>query len=160
MHTDKYYAREGPIKMSVPDITGALSPGWRRIDYDVNGEWNYYQILAEYLSSDQEAERAAAGWGGDRYAVYEQAQTGRVLITQATAWDTEQDAREFADAYAKRVEKRYRDAAPEAQPSAPAFVRNVWRTGEGLVVMQRQGAHVVILEGLPEKANVNALLKM
>ena len=160
MHPDKYFAHDTPIKVVVPDIASALGAGWRRIDYDVNGEWNYYEILAEYLSSDKEAERAAAGWGGDRYAVYEQAQTGSVLIAQATTWDTEQDAREFADAYAKRVVKRYKDAAPDEQPSgASAYVRNVWRTGEGLVIMQRQGASVIILEGVPEKANVNALLK-
>jgi hypothetical protein len=160
MHPDKYFAHDAPVKVSVLDMTAALGTGWRRIDYDVNGEWNYYEILAEYLPSDKDAERAAAGWGGDRYAVYEQAQTGNVLIAQATVWDTEQDAHEFADAYAKRVAKRYKDAAPDEHLSAPELARNAWHTGEGLVVMQMKGASVVILEGVPEKANVSALLKM
>jgi hypothetical protein len=160
MHPDKYFAHDAPVKLSVPDIATTLGTGWRRIDYDVNGEWNYYEILAEYLPSDKEAERAAAGWGGDRYAVYEQAQTGSVLIAQATTWDTEQDAREFADAYARRVAKRYKDAAADEHLSAPELARTAWHTGEGLVVMQTKGAHVIILEGVPEKANVNALLKM
>src|SRR5205085_10713124 len=157
MHPDKYFAHEAPIKVSVPDIASALGAGWQRIDYDVNGEWNYYQILAEYVQPTSEVERAAAGWGGDRYAVYEHQPDGRVAIVQSTVWDTEQDAREFFDAYAKRTERRYKDALLDARMSTPT--RSVWSTSEGAVVIERQGARVVILEGLPEKVNVNGLLK-
>ncbi len=161
LHAEKYFAHEAPIKLNLPDIASALGTGWRRIDYDVNGEWNYYQILAEYVQPTSDAERAAAGWGGDRYAVYEQKTDGRVLLAQSTVWDTEQDAQEFYAAYAKRTERRYKDAQLDARLSVPALARNVWRTtNDGLVVMQRQGTSVIILEGLPEKANVNALLKM
>src|SRR5205085_1679261 len=159
MHPDKYFAHEAPIKVELPDISPALGKGWQRIDYDVNGEWNYYQILAEYVQPANVADRAAAGWGGDRYAVYEQKPDGPVLIVQSTVWDTEQDAREFFDAYAKRTERRYKDALLDARLSVPTLNCNVWRTSEGLVVMQRQGARVVILEGLAEKANLSMLLK-
>jgi hypothetical protein len=157
MHAEKYFAHEAPMKVELTDIARTLGAGWRRIDTDVNGEWGYYQILAEHLLNSGEAERAAAGWGGDRYALYEQAQTGRVLVAQATVWDTEQDAREFFDAYGKRTEARYKDAQPDPRLTTPA--RNVWRTSEGLVVVERQGARVLVVEGLPEKANVGALLK-
>ena len=157
LHVEKYFAHEAPIKVSVPDIAKSLGKDWRRIDYDVNGEWNLYQLLAEYLPSTKEAERAAAGWGGDRYAVYEQGQTGRVLIAQATVWDTEQDAREFYDAYAARTARRYKGATPDASLSSDT--RRIWRTNEGLVAMQRQGARVVILEGLPEQADAVKLLQ-
>jgi hypothetical protein len=159
MHVEKYFAREAPAHVGPPEVARALGAGWRRVDADVNGEWGYYQILAEYLSDNAEAERAAAGWGGDRYVVYEQPQTGRVLIAQSTAWDTEQDAREFYDAYARRTAARYKDAQPDPRPTDAAQTRKAWRTSEGLVVMQQRGARVVILEGLPEKANVGALLK-
>ena len=160
LHADKYFAHEAPIKVSVPDIAKALGKGWRRIDYDVNGEWNCYQLLAEYLPSTEEAERAAAGWGGDRYAVYEQAQTGRVFIAQATAWDTEQDAREFFDAYARRTMRRYKGAVLDVGLSKQDLMLSVWQTSDGLVAMQLQGTRVVILEGLPEKANVAKFLKL
>src|SRR5947199_3373666 len=86
LHADKYFAHEAPIKLSQPDISSALGSGWKRIDTDVNGEWGYYLILDEYLKSEQESRRAAAGWGGDRYSVYEDAKTGGVFITQLTAW--------------------------------------------------------------------------
>jgi hypothetical protein len=160
LHPDKYYAHEAPIKVSVPDIAKALGKDWRRIDYDVNGEWNCYQLLAEYLPSTEEAARAAAGWGGDRYAVYEQARTGRVLIAQVTAWDTAEDAREFFDAYAKRTMRRYKGAALDASLSKHDPALNVYRTSEGTVAMQLQGPNVVILEGLPEQVKPAALMKM
>lgn len=160
LHADKYFAHEAPIKVSLPDLTNAVGKGWRRIDEDTNGEWGIYQMLAEYVQPTSTAERAAAGWGGDRYAVYQQQTDGPVCIAQATVWDTEQDAQEFFDAYAKRTESRYKGAEFDAQLSLPTLNRSVWRTGEGLVVMQRQGARVVILEGLPDKANVSALIKL
>jgi hypothetical protein len=159
LHPDKYFAHEAPIKVNIPDLAATLGKGWQRIDYDVNGEWNYYQILAEYVQPTSMADRAAAGWGGDRYAVYEQKADGLVCIAQSTVWDTEQDAREFFDAYAKRTEGRYKDALLDARLSVPALNRSVWHTSEGLVVIERQGARVVILEGLPEKANMSALLQ-
>jgi hypothetical protein len=89
--------------------------------------------------------------------VYEHKPDGRVAIAQATVWDTEQDAREFFDAYAQRTERRYKDALLDARTSTPT--RSVWTTSEGAVVIERQGARVVVLEGLPEKVNVNALIK-
>jgi len=159
MHPDKYFAHEAPLKVNIPDIASALGKDWQRIDYDVNGEWNYYQILAEYVQPTSEADRAAAGWGGDRYAVYEHKPDGRVFIAQSTVWDTEQDAREFFDAYTKRTANRYKDGTLDVNLSKHAGLPFVWRTNEGLVVIQRQGARVVILEGLPEDANMDALLK-
>jgi len=59
-----------------------------------------------FLNSDAESKRAAAGWAGDRYVVYEGSAPGEVFMAQLTAWDTESDAREFFDAYVKRTKVR------------------------------------------------------
>jgi hypothetical protein len=154
LHVNKYFAHEAPIKVNLPDIVVALGAGWRRIDYDVNGEWNYYQILAEYVqppAADAEraaVERAVAGWGGDRYAVYERKADGRVLLAQSTVWDTEQDAQEFFEAYAQRTERRYKKAVLEQRMDETASQR-LWTTEEGRVCLARQGTRVAVLEGLP-----------
>jgi hypothetical protein len=159
MHLEKYYSRDAPVRLSVPDITGALGQGWRRIDYDVNGEWSYYLILDEYLKSQTESAAAAAGWGGDRYAVYEGKNKGEVVIAQLTSWDTEKDAVEFFDAYAKRTARRYSGAEETGTEDTPSAAFRAWRTTEGAVWMERRGQRVVILEGLPEKADAKALMK-
>jgi hypothetical protein len=156
LHSEKYFTREAPVKIEVPDVRSQLGAGWKRVDYDVNGEWSYYLILDEYLKSEAESKRAAAGWGGDRYAVYEGPKPGDIFIAQLTAWDTENDAVEFFDAYAKRTERRYKDASPTEHDKTGQL--RAWHTGEGAVVIERRGSRVLILEGVPEKANVQSLM--
>ena len=134
---------------------------WHRVDSDVNGEWNYYLILDQFLNAPQESKRAAAGWAGDRYAIYE-GPSDQVLLAQMTTWDTENDAREFFDAYTKRTRLRYADAKEQETPAAQnskAEVRNSysWQTGDGLVTIELRGSRVVILEGVPAGVDSNKL---
>ncbi len=96
---------------------------WRRTDSDVNGEWNYYLILDQFLQSPTESKRAAAGWAGDRYALYE-GPTHQVFLAQVVAWDTETDAREFFEAYVKRTEFRYPGAKRLDTADAKLETRN------------------------------------
>jgi hypothetical protein len=161
LHAEKYFARDAPVKINLPEIAGLLGKGWTRLDYDVNGEWSYFQIIDEYLRAEKESQQAVAGWGGDRFALYENRAKRQVLLAQLTAWDTEQDAVEFFNAYVKRTERRYKDAIADTRASVPVETRRVWRTttGDGMIVMERQGARVAILEGVPEEAKASALLK-
>jgi len=153
LHSEKYFAHEPVVKVALPDITNLLNrtvpqePNWRRVDYDVNGEWGYYLILDEFLKANDESKRAAAGWGGDRYAVYEGPNPGDVFIAQLSVWDSEKDAREFFEAYAKRTGLRY--AGSSRSEASANGTSNAWRTSEGSVVMNLRGSRVLILEGLP-----------
>jgi hypothetical protein len=159
LHVDKYFAREAPIKLSLPNIASALGNGWKQVDVDVNGEWGYYLILNEYLKSDAESKRAAAGWGGDIYGLYEGRKPGEVAIAQLTAWDTEPDAVEFFNAYAKRTEGRYKSASIlPLKVGGGATEEKAWSTSEGNVLMQRRGSRVLILEGVPEGRDARALM--
>jgi hypothetical protein len=159
LHADKYFAREAPIKLKLSNIAPALGDGWKQIDNDVNGEWGYYLILNEYLKSDVESKRAAAGWGGDISSLYEGRKPGEVALAQLSAWDTEPDAVEFFNAYAKRTEGRYKSASilPVKAGSGAAEEKS-WRTNEGNVFMQRRGSRVLILEGVPEGRDARALM--
>ena len=139
---------------------------WRRIDSDVNGEWTYYLILDEFLKAPLESKRATAGWAGDRYALYE-GPNGQVFLAQVAVWDTENDAREFFDAYAKRTELRYPEAKRLEPAGAETQTRNSkqetlntysWSTNEGRVVVELRGLRVVILEGIPAGVASQAML--
>jgi hypothetical protein len=190
LHSEKYFAHEGPVKVTLPDITpllnastgqsavsgprSALPPptarrslptvAWRRLDTDVNGEWGFYLILDQFLKSPAESRRAAAGWGGDRYAVYE-GPKGEVLFVCLSTWDTENDAREFFDAYLRRIELRYPGAIelistiPRARTTeVDTADRKTFQTSEGTAIIELRGARVQVLEGRTGGANHKLLL--
>ncbi len=133
---------------------------WRRLDYDVQGEWGFFLILDEFLKAPNESRRAAAGWGGDRYAIYE-GPKGEVLFASVSAWDTENDAREFFDAYVKRTERCYPSATPlDPKPNSQSPTPSrAFLTPDGTVIIKLRGKHVAILEGLTEGMNSRTVLK-
>src|ERR1044072_7297855 len=90
LHADKYFAYEAPQKIALPELKPLLGPSWKRINNDVNGEWGCYLVLDEYLNDAVESKQASAGWGGDRFALYETSKPGEVFMAQLTAWDTEE----------------------------------------------------------------------
>ena len=161
LHPEKYFAHEAPVKVTLPDITGLLNmksaPSaatggpkaqvtWKRLTSDVNGEWGMYLLLDQYLKSAAESRQAAAGWGGDRFEVYESS-SGQVVYALISAWDTENDAREFYNGYVKRTQLRYEGAETVA---SPAPTRISWKTQEGMVTVERDGSRVLVIEGYPE----------
>lgn len=155
LHAEKYFADESPQKLALPDFKTILGRSWKRIDYDVNGEWGCYLILDEFLNNQSESKQASAGWGGDRFALYETGKPDEFFIAQLTAWDTPADAREFFDAYAKRTSKRY----PDARETKATEDRMEWQTGSGGVALELRGSRVAIVEGVPSSTKPESLLR-
>jgi hypothetical protein len=160
LHPEKYFIHEPRVKILLPDISATLNGrrasanGWKRIDFDVNGEWGTYLILDQFLKSPAESQQAAAGWGGDSYAVYEN-RGGEVLYVSLSSWDREKDAREFFNAYVKRTELRYpgtSSAVGTNRVDARAF-----ETPEGAILIQIRGARVLICEGVTKQLSRRAL---
>jgi hypothetical protein len=142
MHPEKFLVRDNPVKIKTPDLAGSLGPDWKRADADVNGEFGYLVALAEFIPK-RAARTAAAGWGGDRYALYENNATGEVLLAQYTTWDSEIDAKEFFDAYSERTLKRYK----LDKPSTVNGQARIYDTNEGLASIELRGRDVVMIEG-------------
>ena len=159
MHPEKYFAYEAPLKITLPELKPLLGTSWKRLDTDVNGEWGFYLILDEYLNNSGESKQAVSGWGGDQFQLYEGANSDEVFVAQMTAWDTAADAREFYDAYLKRTWKRYPVAKEtDVTSTTGRGERHDWKTANGRGALELRGSRVLILEGIPAKANTNALL--
>lgn len=185
LHPEKYFSNEAPVKVTLPDLASVLNArrstqhtannkqhsgrlptahrslptlSWRRVEYDVNGEWGYYLILDEYLKSQRESKRAAAGWAGDRYALYEGPKPGQVLLVHVSAWDIEDDAREFFNAYVRRTALRYPGAKllTDSRHREPD-TRRRWLTSEGEVVVELRGRRVLVIEGIPEGVDMRSV---
>src|SRR2546423_447344 len=152
MHPEKYLAHEMPVKVALADLAATLGKGWKRADQDVNGEFGYFVILSEFLPKFR-ARAAAAGWGGDAYAFYENSAGGTSALVQYTTWDTPADAREFFAAYSERSEQRYKlkhDAADKA-------TRRVYETSEGLVSIELRDKDVMMIEGAQSREQLARL---
>jgi hypothetical protein len=158
LHSEKYIANEAPLKVDFPDLSAALGRGWKRVDYDVNGEWSYYLILDEFLKSPERSEKASAGWGGDRYALY-QGPVGEVLMVQLTVWDSEKDANEFFPAYVERSKLRYQTIEVEEMTATldKPIRRATLHTKEGDVLISQSGNRVLIIEGASRSLNISEL---
>ena len=157
LHAEKYFASEEPVKVELPDIAPLLGKRWKLTDRDVNGEWGYYLLLDEFLNAKGDSQKASAGWGGDRYALYEGADKGEVLVAQLSVWDTENDAIEFFDAYTRRTTLRYKSG--NRLTSLKDNTVFSMSTGEGAVLIERRGARVAILEGVPPKVDGRKLME-
>jgi hypothetical protein len=105
LHSDKYYNHEAPVAVSTTDLTPALGAGFANDYQQTMGELNV-QVLATGgekppldipgLPAQWPHAEVAAGWGGDRLNMYEDAASGGWLIDWQTAWDTANDATEFS----------------------------------------------------------------
>lgn len=153
IHPEKFLAKEAPVKIELADLTATLGKDWRQLESDINGEFGYQLILVEYVPK-LEARAAAAGWGGDRYATYEDRRTGDLLVAQFTSWDSVADAEDFADAYANRTEKRYNVKALVGIDGLP----QVYQTAEGFVAVQHRDKDVIIIEGAKTREQLLKLL--
>ena len=103
LHAEKYFDRERPVRVELPAAEAALGSGWRRTVIDTFGELNVSLWLDVALGVGR-ANRAAAGWAGDRMASYENPGGGWAIAWE-TAWDSPQEAEEFRAAAVETVGK-------------------------------------------------------
>ena len=116
--------------------------GFSQLYTEVMGElgWRVYFQVWNY----QEGVKAAAGWDGDRYAVWEK--DGRMVSVTVTVWDSEAEATEFRDAYLATLATRFPDGA-EAVKDSVTFKPRIG----GVVAVQVQGTEVWMADGKDQK---------
>ncbi|MBT4126422.1 MAG: hypothetical protein HOE43_08505 [Chloroflexi bacterium] len=131
LHPEKYLDKEEPIELDIPDDGVHLS-GWDIQAENVMGEF-FLRTWLEAIGS-VDAIEAAAGWGGDVYAVVEAQDTGEPGLIMTTAWDTRDDANEFFTALSEAMESN-----PGYSPAGrgiPGVLESWWGPG-GYLVMSR-----------------------
>lgn len=99
LHPDKYFANESAQKVQAPTLAESnwtLAQTDRGQNHNTYGEYFIQVMLANWVSQD-EAQQAAAGWGGDNFTYYERASD--YLFTWNIKWDSSRDASEFYAAF-------------------------------------------------------------
>ena len=104
LHPEKYLAGEAAHEVHLPDLTSELGEGWQLQASNTLGEF----LLSNYLDtqlSRSEAKDAAAGWGGDRWALYSDGADGMLLLL-VIEWDAPEELDEFFAAYVEWLDAR------------------------------------------------------
>jgi hypothetical protein len=157
LHPEKYFADERPRDVRL-DEAGFAGAGWRLLASTPLGEIGVRGLLLKGLNR-REAERAAAGWGGDRAYLFERGGgAASELFVWRTVWDTAGDAQEFFRAYSHL--ERGRGAAGDAgeTPGGAGTAQTVWRSGSLLTVVRAGGDSVTVVRG--REAEVRAALEL
>ncbi|AMV39456.1 hypothetical protein [Planctomyces sp. SH-PL62] len=139
LHPAKY--EENPDNPTLIEL-GNLDPGpgWKEVGRNVLGEMQTAVLLRRHGGT-----AAAAGWDGDRYAAFE-GPDGKLGLVWMTTWDSESDAREFAQALVRYQTDRMGDKKfqPQEVPDS------LWRCADGdCRVVERRGTDVAVVEGFP-----------
>jgi hypothetical protein len=110
LHPAKYLENEIPQEVTLPDLTDSLGAGWELLLNRPLGEFYLRSHLKTQLESAP-ANTAAAGWGGDVYHIYTNAESGERAWALRITWDTPEDAAEFAEAYAVFGDAKFGETA-------------------------------------------------
>lgn len=142
LHPEKYKNRDEPMRLEFPDLKPAVGEQWKYLGTNVIGEFQTIVMLRE----QRDAEKAAAGWDGDVYHIYETPEK-RTGLVWSTTWDTAGDAREFYTTYKTLAAKKAGDSAAPVESSRS---RTVLKLDESLYQVEVRGKDVVVVEGFSE----------
>ncbi|MBC7253205.1 MAG: hypothetical protein H5T72_04460 [Actinobacteria bacterium] len=146
-HPEKYLSGEDPVPLELADLSGELGEGWELAYDNVLGEFDVFELFKPYMRRD-DAEEAAAGWGGNIYHYYRDAKGEKVLI-QLYAWDGEDDASEFVAAYSNYLKKRFASGLREEEEKG---AWRSWSGGDYFHALKKEGRNVYVLQATTEGA--------
>jgi hypothetical protein len=106
LHPALYKSGRIPSTVSLPPLDKMLGKDWGKLDENILGEFGWKEVLKQFLDEDR-AKTLAAAWDGDRYAVYEQKETKRLILITRLHLDSEEHAARFFGQYSEALEKKY-----------------------------------------------------
>jgi len=95
-----------PAPISLPSMDKALGADWAKLEENVMGEFGWKEVLKQFLDEPR-GKALSAAWDGDRYAVYEQKQSKRLLLITRERLATQEQAQRFFGQYSEALEKKY-----------------------------------------------------
>jgi hypothetical protein len=147
LHPEKYLdTREDPLPVVIPDLSRLL-PGAQIVADDDLGEFGLGAVLALHLG-DAEGRRAATGWRGDRYHIWEE-DGGRFVMVYRVIVADPVVALTLAGHLQTSVEKRHPELAGKAVTRGAGLV--TWADGGRAFAVERRGTSIVLLEQIPAR---------
>lgn len=117
LHPEKYLGqRDDPVEVKIDSkkFLEAFGPDWELARENTLGEGMIQALLIDPLSP-LEARDIAAGWDGDRYALF-RSREGASALCWRTVWDTGEDAAQFRKAMEDLSRKKVFNGVPVLLP--------------------------------------------
>lgn len=152
MHPGKYLEGEEVIPVEVPDMSAELGEGWELAYDNVLGEFDIMELFKPYLSGS-ETDLASEGWGGNNYHYYRNGD-GDKLLVQDYAWDSEEDAVEFASAFVQYLQERFSGGIDEMDAQGAWLA---WSTQDYRWALKLDGVNAQIVQATSEEPFEKAL---
>jgi hypothetical protein len=142
LHPALYRSGKIPAPVTLPATEKMLGADWSKLEENTLGEFGWVEVLKQFLG-DERAKPLSEAWDGDRYIVYEQKQTKRVVLVTRLRLTSEQVAIRFFGQYSEALEKKH-DGRTNLfrRPNFFSF-----ETPDGGVFLDCLGAECVTLEG-------------
>jgi hypothetical protein len=142
LHPALYKSGHVPEKVALPDVQSRLGKDWKKLDDNLMGEFGWKEVLKQYLGEDRAAPLAAA-WDGDRYLVYENQSSQRLLLLARVHLTSAEHANRFFGQYSELLEKKHeKRTGLFRRPNFFSF-----ETPDGGVFLRCSGNECIMLEG-------------
>jgi len=106
MHPALYSAGKVPAPVSLPSMEKALGADWSKLEENVMGEFGWKEVLKQFLGEPR-GKTLSAAWDGDRYAVYEEKPSKRLLLLTRERLASQALAERFFGQYSEALEKKH-----------------------------------------------------
>ncbi|MEQ9095447.1 MAG: hypothetical protein RIE32_04220 [Phycisphaerales bacterium] len=146
LHIEKYLGeqRDEPVEITLPTVNLA-ELGWKPVAQNTFGEFQTRVLLG----NSPDAIMAAEGWDGDRFQVWEH-EDGRLAAAWISVWDSDADAKQFAEELAYHEGKRFEgDAARQKRRDEQGRLEIAVGSRQDLSWVTIEGDTVLLTRGFP-----------
>jgi len=142
MHPDLYKSGYVPAPVTIPSAEASLGKNWKKLDENLMGEFGWQEVLKQFLG-DARAKPLASAWNGDRYQLFENQLSKRLLLIYRLHLSSQENTARFFGQYSELLEKKH-DGHTNLfrRPNFFSF-----DTPEGGVFLRCAGADCLVLEG-------------
>lgn len=142
LHPEIYRQGRVPAALSLPAIDKNLGADWNKLDENLMGEFGWKEILKQFLG-EETAKSLSPAWDGDRYALYEQKQSKRLVLVARLRLDSEEDTAQFFSQYSEALRTKYDQRSKLSRQ--PGFLS--FDTPDGGVFLRCMARECVTVEG-------------
>jgi hypothetical protein len=114
LHPALYRSGKAPVEVALPSMDKAVGPEWKKLEDNVMGEFGWREVLKQFLG-ETKAIPGAEGWEGDRYVVYEQRPSKKLLLIARLRLASESQTKAFFSTYSEVLLKKYPKRSEESR---------------------------------------------